>query len=70
MATGDMLSQRLDTLEMRAMYQDQTIEELNATITSQWRRIDQLTRLIQQIDSKLNETVSGSTPPDRPPPHY
>jgi len=37
------LSERIDTLEARLMFQDETIETLNKTITEQWLQIDTLT---------------------------
>ena len=40
------LSERIDALEMRLTYQDETIETLNQTITAQWHKIDALTRQI------------------------
>jgi uroporphyrinogen decarboxylase len=38
------LSERIDTLEARLTFQDETIETLNKTITAQWLKIDALTR--------------------------
>lgn len=38
------LSERIDALESRLTYQDQTIEQLNETITAQWKQLDALTR--------------------------
>ena len=35
---------RLDELEMRAVHQDQTIEDLNAAITAQWKLIERPSR--------------------------
>jgi SlyX protein len=38
------LSDRIDVLETRLTFQDETIETLNKTITAQWQKIDALTR--------------------------
>jgi SlyX protein len=38
------LSERIDALEARLMFQDETIETLNKAITAQWQQIDALTR--------------------------
>ena len=38
------LEARIDALEMRVAYQDQTIEELNQTVIAQWKQIDALRR--------------------------
>ncbi len=35
---------RIEALETRIAYQDQTIEELNAAVTEQWALIEQLRR--------------------------
>ncbi len=34
------LRERIDALETRVAYQDDTIETLNATITAQWKQIE------------------------------
>jgi SlyX protein len=44
MSEGKTLSERIDALESRVMFQDETIETLNQTITAQWQQIDALTR--------------------------
>jgi SlyX protein len=65
------LSDRIDALEIRLSYQDETIETLNKTITSQWQQIDALTRQVAGLNERLQET-EASTPgaTDEPPPHY
>ena len=40
------LSERIDVLETRLTFQDETIETLNKTITAQWHKIDALTRQV------------------------
>ena len=44
MTDASALSKRIDALEMRLTFQDETIETLNQTITEQWKQIDALTR--------------------------
>ena len=46
MSDVNSLSDRIDALEMRLTYQDDTIETLNQTITAQWQQIDALTRQV------------------------
>jgi SlyX protein len=72
MSNGTELSDRIDALEARLMYQDDTIEVLNQTITEQWREIDVLKRQIARLSERLDQTqaVSASGPADEPPPHY
>ena len=65
------LSDRIDALEARLTFQDDTIETLNQTITAQWRKIDALTREIAQLSERLREAETrapGAT--HEPPPHY
>lgn len=65
------LSERIDALEVRLMFQDDTIETLNQTITAQWREIDALRRQIALIGRQLEEATSNAEGPrNEPPPHY
>ena len=65
------LGERIDTLEARLMYQDQTIESLNQTITAQWKQIDALTRQIALLGERLQEAEANAPgPASERPPHY
>jgi SlyX protein len=65
------LSGRIDALEERAMYQDETIEQLNATITAQWKQIDALTRQLAALTERLQEAEANApAPASERPPHY
>jgi SlyX protein len=65
------LSERIDTLETRLAYQDDTIETLNQTITAQWKQIDLLTRKIAELGERLQEAEANAPgPANEPPPHY
>ncbi|WP_407159126.1 SlyX family protein [Bradyrhizobium sp. STM 3557] len=72
MSDGKELSERMDALEARVMYQDDTIEVLNQTITAQWREIDALKRQIALLYERLEEAQPAGPPApvDEPPPHY
>ncbi len=67
----DDLSRRIDTLEIRFTEQEALIEDLNATITAQWRIIDamkrDLARLTELVET-VGETAAGAQ--EKPPPHY
>jgi SlyX protein len=65
------LSDRLDALESRLMFQDDAIETLNRTITEQWLKIDALTRQLASLNECLRE-AEARTPGAavEPPPHY
>jgi SlyX protein len=65
------LSGRIDALESRLAYQDQTIEQLNETITAQWKQIDVLTRQLAALTERLQEAeTSAPAPANERPPHY
>ena len=65
------LSERIDALESRLAYQDQTIEHLNETITAQWKQIDALTRQLSALNERLQETETNApAPASERPPHY
>jgi len=65
------LSDRIDALEARVMFQDDAIETLNQTITAQWQQIDALTRQIANLSERLQEAETDAPgPANEPPPHY
>ena len=65
------LSERIDALESRVMFQDETIETLNQTITAQWQQIDALTRQLANLSDRLSEAEADAPrPANEPPPHY
>ncbi|RYX87109.1 MAG: SlyX family protein [Bradyrhizobiaceae bacterium] len=71
MSELESLRERIETMEMRIAYQDDTIETLNATITSQWKQIDMLTRQMAAIGERLAEAETAvGTPSNERPPHY
>ena len=71
MSDLDALSERIDALEMRLTYQDESIETLNQTITAQWSEIDRLTRQVAELKERLREAESSMPgPANEPPPHY
>jgi SlyX protein len=65
------LSDRIDVLEMRLTFQDETIETLNKTITAQWLKIDALTRQVADLSQRLREAETHApSATNEPPPHY
>ncbi|CAN5174339.1 hypothetical protein BH10PSE10_BH10PSE10_12650 [soil metagenome] len=67
------LASRIEALEIRIAYQDETIDTLNKTITAQWKQIDALTREMSHLRERLDdaEMKSGAGPASEPPPpHY
>ena len=70
--TGDVrkLGERIDLLESRLAFQDETIETLNKTITEQWLKIDALTRQLANLSERLLEAEAHAPGANEPPPHY
>ena len=71
MSDPKTLNERIDALETRLTFQDETIETLNQAITAQWQQIDALTRQLANLSERLQEAEAhapGAT--DEPPPHY
>ncbi|MGO9359712.1 MAG: SlyX family protein [Xanthobacteraceae bacterium] len=67
------LLDRIDALEVRIAFQDDTIEILNATVTAQWAQIDALKREVARLADRLQDAESrsiGRAEPEPPPPHY
>jgi len=71
MSDVKMLSERIDVLETRLTFQDETIETLNKAITAQWQKIDALTRQLANLNERLQEAETHAPgPANEPPPHY
>lgn len=63
--------ERLDKLESRIAFQDQTIEELNQVMTEQWTVIEQLRRRLEAMEEQVRSGSFIADPStEKPPPHY
>lgn len=64
-------SERLEKLESRIAFQDQTIEDLNQVMTEQWAVIDQLRRRLNAMEDQVRTGSYIADPmTEQPPPHY
>ena len=69
----DTLGERMENLEVKASYQESTINELSRQVFEQERRIEQLERAMKEMSKKLKELVEEGLPPlpqNERPPHY
>jgi SlyX protein len=63
--------ERLEALETRIAFQDQTIEDLNAALTEQWKVVEALTQKLARVEEQVRAGVHIADPDnDSPPPHY
>ncbi|PSJ38726.1 SlyX family protein [Zobellella taiwanensis] len=70
---NDALLQRLEQLETRLAFQDDTIEQLNQEITAQGGEIARLKLQLGLLSQKFKELQPGqlaSQAEETPPPHY
>jgi SlyX protein len=69
--TDRTLADRVEALEMRLTYQDETIETLNQTVNAQWKQIDALTRQLAELSERVREAEANRPgPANERPPHY
>ena len=63
---------RVDELETKTMFQQESIDNLNDVITSQWKLIDHLKSQISKLDDQLYELEMSSSggAANQKPPHY
>ncbi|WP_338720936.1 SlyX family protein [Devosia sp. XK-2] len=71
MMSGSEQNDRIDALETRIAYQDQTIEELNMALTAQWKTIDLLSKKLAMLEEQVRSGSYIADPAtEKPPPHY
>jgi SlyX protein len=64
---------RIDALEIRLAHQERAIEDLNETITAQWKEIDRLKREVERLGDRLasaEQTIGADAADEPPPPHW
>ncbi|KZY65853.1 MULTISPECIES: SlyX family protein [unclassified Oleiphilus] len=68
----EQLTHKLEELEMKLAFQDDTIDTLNQIVTKQSRDIQDLWTANKVLKQSLNEMKSGNedNAPEPPPPHY
>jgi len=68
-----VLEERVDSLESRNVFQDDTIEQLSQELSVQQHEIAELKHQIQLVANRLKDAGSLSSDKDEiepPPPHY
>ena len=67
------LTARIDTLEVKAAYQDEAIEELNAVVVQQGTMLASVQRRVDALQDRirdLQDRAAADQPDEPPPPHY
>ncbi len=70
--TNDTTTDRLNDLEVKFSYQQETIDSLNDIVTKQWDTIENLRRQIERLEGRFQEMADyqGEAGNEPPPPHY
>jgi len=62
---------RLEAMETKLAFQEDTLQQLNDALVAQQARIDHLEALIMMLGEQLGaQPEEGSDMPEPPPPHY
>ncbi len=66
------LEHRLEKLETHLAFLEQTVQQLNASVTGQWSLIDKLKQKQSRLSDQLAEVENTLDQPAaaEPPPHY
>lgn len=70
--TPPQVDQRLDALETKLTFAEDTLDQLNLTVYRQQQQMDRLLREMAQLRQQLPESGAGNplNPTDEIPPHY
>ena len=70
---SDELVRRMDELETRLAFQDDTIQTLNDVVSRQELELERLQRALELLarrQADLAASMPGEAEDDQPPPHY
>lgn len=69
--SDDTLATRLDDLEVRYAFQDETIRQLDEVIQDMSTQMERLKNELKSVREQLKETLGPEAPPEEQvPPHY
>ena len=69
--SDDTLANRLDDLEVRYAFQDETIRQLDEVIQDMSTQVERLKNELKSVREQLKETLGPEAPPEEQvPPHY
>ncbi|GAA3940034.1 SlyX family protein [Litoribacillus peritrichatus] len=66
------MGSKIEDLEIRLAFQEDTLETLNQVIIDQQKEIDKLNSYVRILKDKITSVENTSTSPEKeaPPPHY
>lgn len=64
------ITARLIALEAHVAHQERTIADLNEIVTTHYRKIDRLERLVERLRESMISLAPQRDGPEPPPPHY
>ncbi len=69
--SDDTLATRLDDLEVRYAFQEETIRQLDEVIRDMSTQVERLKSELKSVREQLKETLGPEAPPEEQvPPHY
>ena len=67
---SDSDAERMTELEIKLVYQEQLIRELDALVRSFGDKLDQTTRELKELKQSIRSPEAAAGPANEPPPHY
>ena len=64
------LPTRFEELETLCTHQRRELDSLNETVCEQWRKIDELGKIVARLQEHLKQMGTDLPSEDSPPPHY
>jgi SlyX protein len=61
---------RLDAIETKLSFQEDTLQQLHDGLVAQQTRIDQLEAMLKLVVEQQGAGDDGASAPEPPPPHY
>jgi len=64
------MQERLEKIEIKYLYLEKMVDDLNAVVIEQQQEIRELRQLVTLLGAKLTAIVAPPLDPDEKPPHY
>ena len=66
------MSSKIEDIEIRLAFQEETLEVLNNVVIEQQKEIEKLNSYVRVLKDKISSVESSGTQPENeaPPPHY